>query len=185
MVGHAELIACYKQLRRAGIQLNNRLTATLDKSILHEGGKKLGLLKRNVLELETQDEIAVLMDFCLHDIRRNGVTAIERYMNEASHSQSGDEWILLHAWQEAHYALEVVESIEPGVGVHVRDLLRDEPIFLVDVGFSSSARSGLVLATRVVAPEGITMTGGAALPLGVMSAAEQSRFVNRLKSNLP
>ena len=126
----------------------------------------------------------MLIDFCLHDIRRNGVTAIEAaYINEASCAQSGDEWVLLHAWQEAHYALVVAESVEPGVGVHCRDLLRDEPLFLVDVGFHSTARSGLVLATRVVAPEG--MTGGAALSLGVMSAAEQSRFVNRLKTNLP
>jgi hypothetical protein len=63
------------------------------------------------------------------------------------------------------------------MGVHVRDLLLDKPLFLTDVGFSHTTPLGMVLAARVMAPDGITMTTGAALPVGVLSAAERLRFL--------
>ena len=43
----------------------------------------------------------------------------------------------------------LVESAEPGVGVHGRDLLRDEPVFLIDISFSRSAVPGMILASRL------------------------------------
>lgn len=71
MTRHAELLARYTRLRQLGLELNNRLVETVSRSVLDEGGKKLGILKRNVLTLDTEDEIAVLMDYCLHDVRRH------------------------------------------------------------------------------------------------------------------
>src|SRR5439155_15441259 len=121
MTRHAELLPRYKHLRRVGLELNNRLVKTVSRSILDEGGKKLGILKRNVLTLDTEDEIAVLMDYCLHDVRRHGVNAVERYLAETPPVAEPDEVILLRALRQARYSLFVVESAEPGVGVHVRD----------------------------------------------------------------
>lgn len=182
MTRHAELLARYKRLRRVGLELNNRLVETISRNILDEGGKKLGILKRNVLTLDTEDEIAVLMDYCLHDVRRHGANAVERYLAESAPTAEPDERLLLQALRQARYSLFVVESAEPGVGVHVRDLLRDEPLFLVDVGFSQTASVGMVLAARVMAPDGIGMTTGAALPVGVLSPAERDRFLDGLKT---
>lgn len=184
MTGHAELLPRYKHLRRVGLELNNRLVETVSRSALDEGGKKLGVLKRNVLTLDTEDEIAVVMDYCLHDVRRHGLNAVERYLNESPPAAGSDEWVLLRALRQARYSVFVVESAEPGVGVHVRDLLRDETLFLVDVGLGTTA-AGMVLAGRVMAPEGIGMTTGAALPVGVLSAAERDRFAGRLKAGFP
>lgn len=182
MTRHAELLARYTHLRQVGLELNNRLVETLDRGALDEGGKKLGILKRNVLALDTEDEIAVLMDYCLHDVRRHGLNAVERYLAESSPDPGSDEWVLLQALRQSRYSVLVVESTEPGVGVHVRDLLRDEPLFLVDVGLGSTAAVGMILAGRVMAPEGIGMTTGAALPVGVLSPAERARFLNGLKA---
>lgn len=180
MTWDAERLARYKHLRRVGLELNNRLVETLSRSVLDEGGKKLGILKRDVLTLDTEDEIAVLMDYCLHDVRRHGVNAVERYLAETPPPAGSDEWVLLQALRQARYSLFVVESAEPGVGVHVRDLLRDEPLFLVDLGLSRTSAVGLVLAARVMAPEGIGMTTGAALPVGVLPPGERTRFLGRL-----
>src|SRR5439155_11128691 len=120
MTRHAELLPRYKHLRRVGLELNKQLVKTLSRSALDEGGKKLGILKRNVLTLDTEDEIAVLMDYCLHDVRRHGLNAIERYLAESPPPPDSDDWLLLQALRQSHYALVVVESAEPGVGVHVR-----------------------------------------------------------------
>jgi hypothetical protein len=183
MTQHAERLTRYQHLRQVGLELNTRLTKTLSRSELDEGGRKLGILKRNVLVLDTEDEIAVLMDYCLHDVRRHGVNAIERYLATAPAAAGSDEEVLLQALRRSRYSLFAVRSSEPGVGVHVRDLLRDEPLFLVDVGLSRTAAIGLVLAARVMAPEGIGMTTGAALPAGVLSPPQRAAFVEGLATS--
>src|SRR5262249_44160285 len=122
MAGHVELLARYQHLRQVGLELNNRLVKSLSRSALDEGGKKLGILKRNVLTLDTEDEIAVVMDYCLHDVRRHGLNAVERYLSGSPPAADSDDWVLLQALRQARYSVFVVESAEPGVGVHVRDL---------------------------------------------------------------
>jgi hypothetical protein len=64
-------------------------------------------------------------------------------------------------------------------------LLRDESRFLTDVGLSRSAPLGLILATRVMAPEGIGMTCGAALPVGVLSASDRAAFLQSVTALCP
>ena len=177
MPQHAELLPRYKHLRQVGLELNNRLVKTLSKSTLEEGGKKLGIFKNNAITLDTEDEISVLMDCCIHDLRRQGKNAIEHYLAESPPAADSDEMVLLQALRQARFSLFVVEAVEPGVGVHVRDLLRDEPLFLVDVGFSRSTPLGMILAARVMAPEGIGMTTGAALPIGALPPGDRGRFL--------
>ena len=80
MTDHAALLARYKQLRQVGLALNNKLVATLAKDVLHEGGTQLGILKKNTLVFDTEDEMAVLMDYCLHDVRRGAMNAIDRFL---------------------------------------------------------------------------------------------------------
>jgi hypothetical protein len=180
MAPQTEMLARYQHLRRVGIELNNRLVGTLAKSDFDEGGKKLGILKKNVLLLDTEDVIAVLADYCVHDVRRQGVNAIERFLATSPPAPGSDEMVLLQALRQARFSLFLVESLEPGVGVHVRDLVRDEPLFLVDIGFSRTAPVGMVLAARITSPEGITQTTGAALPVGVLPAGERARFLQGL-----
>jgi SEC-C motif-containing protein len=180
MTPHADLLPRYKHLRQVALRLNNRLVESLPKSVLDEGGKKLGLLKKNVITLDTEDEIAVLMDYCIYDVRREGANAAERFLAKSPPAPDSDERVLLEAMRQARYSLFVVEGAERGVGVHVRDLLRDEVVFLMDVGFSSTAQLGMVLASRIMAPDGITMTTGAALPVGVLPPADRDRFLERL-----
>lgn len=173
----AELLARYKRLRRAGVALNNRLIETLSRSVLDEGGKKLGILKGNVLALDSEDELSVLMDYCIFDVRRGGLNAVERYLKKSPPPPDSDDGVLLQAMRQARYSLFAAEALEPGLGVHVRDLLADEPLFLVDVGFSRTAPVGMILAARVMAPESITITTGAALPVGILSAEERVLFL--------
>jgi hypothetical protein len=139
-------------------------------------------MQGNTLVFDSEDEMAVLMDYCLHDVRRQGVTVVERYLADSPPPADSDEMVLLQALRRARYALLVVESLEPGVGAQVRDLWRDEPFFLFDVGLSRSGRVGLTLACRVMEPEGIRMTTGTALPIGVLSPAERARYLAETKA---
>jgi hypothetical protein len=181
---HTAFLARYKHLRQVGLQFNNRLVQSIPKSVLDEGGKKLGILKKGVLVLDSEDEIAVLMDYCIYDVQRQGRNTVERYLVEFPPAPDSDEMVLLKAMCEARYSLFAVEAVESGIGVHVRDLLRDEPHFIVDIGFSRTAPIGMILAARIMAPEGIAMTTGAALPVGVLSAADRATFLRQMVATL-
>jgi hypothetical protein len=181
MTAHAERLPRYKQLREAGLRLNNKLVKTLSRSVMGEGGRKLGILEGNELMLDTEDEMAVLMDYCVHDVRRYGLNAVERYLQSSPPPADSDEWVLLQALRVSRFSLFAIESIEKGVGVQVRDLLRDETLFLTDVSLGSSAWLGMVLASRLMAPEGITMTSGAALPADTLAESEYAEFVEELQ----
>jgi hypothetical protein len=185
MSEHAAKLARYKHLRQVGLQLNNHLMQSLSKDILDEGGKDLGILKGKTLVLDTQDEIAVLADHCIYDVRRKGGNGIERYLAATPPPPDSDEMVLLQAMRAARFSLIRVEGTEPGVGLHVRDLLRDETLFLMDVAFSQSAPVGLVMAARIMAPEGMYQTTGAALPLGVLAGKELNDFKQGIGALLP
>jgi hypothetical protein len=185
MTQHAELVVRYRQLRQVGMKVNHRLVGSLTRDVIDRGAKNLGIFKKNRIELGTEDEVAVLMDYCIHDLRQQNVNAVERLLQASPPKSESDEFVFLHAMRKARYSVFAVEATEPGVGVEFRDLLRDEKLFVVDIGFSRSAVVGLVIATRIVAPEGIAMTTGTGLPVGVLSEVNRANLVQALLAIMP
>jgi len=51
----AGIISLYKHLRTVGQTLNHKLVERLSKDVFHEGGKKLGILQRNLREPDRVD----------------------------------------------------------------------------------------------------------------------------------
>jgi hypothetical protein len=160
-----EVDAEYIRLRSVARALNNRLVKTLSRAVMGEGGKKLGILKGNTLVLDSEDEIAVLMDFCIYNVRRDGRNAVERFLATSPPPPESDEMLILRAMQNAWYSLFRVGSSAPGTGIATFDLLRELPQFFVDVSMSQTLSVGAVFASRAVPFARFTMTGGAALPV--------------------
>ena len=171
------IISRYKRLRAVGRNLNQKMVERLSKDALHKGGRKLGILRKGVLVFNSEDESAVLMDYCLYDVRRNGRNAVEQYLIDSPPDPDSDELVCLRAMQHAIYSLFVVESVERGLGVTVRDSLSNETILIVDMGFGSSAQPRLVFASRLLFHDGFSMTGGAALPLAVLPKDEHQALM--------
>ena len=166
MSAHLDLVPRYKRRRAVGMAVNHALVKRLSKDILDEGGKKLGILKGKTLMLDSEDELAVLMDFCIHDVRRNGRTAVESFLLEAPYPPDSEEMVYLNAMKNAQFSLFMVEEIEPGCGVTLRDLWRGDTKFLMDLSLGTSASPRLLIATRVVPFESVFATTGAPLPVG-------------------
>lgn len=182
MSAHAALLPRYRQLRQAGLELNNRLVKSLSKSVMNEGGRRLGVLDGDVLLLDTEDALSVLMDYCIHDVRRHGVNTAERYLSASPPAEESDERVLLHALRASRFSVFAVEAVERGVGVQVRDLLRDTTAFVVDVGFGTTARAGMVFAFRFMTADGIGMTTGAALPFGKLPKAARAELAEDIRA---
>jgi SEC-C motif len=120
------------------------------------------------------------MDYAIYNVRIAGQNAVERYLEVSPPSPDSDEMDLLKAMLEARYSLFEVVDVEAGVGVTVRDALRNETEFLADIGLSSSGAMGGCLATRVIPLQehGILMSSGAGLPV---DRAVLARIINALE----
>jgi hypothetical protein len=180
MPNRDEIISRYKRLRAVGRNLNHKMVERLSKDVLHEGGKRLAILHKGVLVFNSEDESAILMDYCLYDVRRNGRNAVDQYLLDSEPGPESDEMVCLRSMQHAVYSLFIVESVIPGFGVTVRDLLSDRIILIVDMGFGSTAQPGLIFASRLLFHEGFTMTGGAALPVGVPPEDQRQAITEKM-----
>ena len=175
LTGHATHVAYRRKL--AG--RNNLLVKRLSKSEKQEGAQKLGILKNGVMVFDTEDDTAYLMDYCIHHVRTDGCNAVERELIARSNAPESDEFTCLRALQHTVYSIFIVEAVEPGLGVHVRDLRSQEVLFVMDLGFGSSAVPGIVIATRIISVAGINMTGGAAIPLGGIPRFHLAEFLKK------
>jgi len=160
-----ELLTTYRRLRRGLLHLHSKLIKQLPKEAIESGGKQLGIMRNGVLVLATMDESSVLMDHCLHTYRVNGKTVLERYLDSLPAPES-DDFLLLSALVRARYSMFQIEAMVPGLGAVIRDLLRGDEIFIVDVGLSESAIERFIMACRIFAPTpDFFMTTGTALPV--------------------
>ena len=165
------LVARYRVLREASRQVHARLTKVISKGALFKCARRLGIpFEDNTLVLEAEGELHVLYDYCIYDYREppgkgQRLTAVERLLRMSPPPEGSDELIVLRASAAARYCIVVGKEVVPGVGVEVWDVLRKQSFFLTDVGLSESAVVGWPLAARIISPEGIHMTTGAALPL--------------------
>lgn len=180
----AEMVALYQRIRPVRLRLNNELVGRLSRDVLDEGGKKLGILRRGMFVFDNEDESSVLMDYCIYDVYRSGRNAIDEYLEDNSPDPESDEMACLQAMRHARYALVLVTGIEPGVGCHIRNLFTDETRLLVDMGFSQTARPGVLLATRLLDFGAFVTTTGAALPLGVLNSDESAAWQRKLRTGV-
>jgi hypothetical protein len=167
MKDQQQLMARYQQLRKIGMGVAQDAIERLSREDMHEGGRMLGILKNDKMVFGDENEMPVLMDFCIHQVRRGGRTAIDRLLDEAPYPPGSDQAMVAQALKEAYFSCFEVHSREPGVGVHVVDVVRDESLLIHDMAFSQSAQPGLLLACHVISPENLLMTTGAATPVGM------------------
>jgi hypothetical protein len=170
MLQEADIARRYVEIRKVSVRLNDALVRSLSKQTLLQAAEQLGMLSGGKIYFRDMEQSNVLMDFAIHDCREDGRNAVERYL--ANHSPAPDSEVggILAAMMRGYYSIFQVESVTPGVGIRVNDLVLREPRFLADRGFSETAKNGSVLATRVFDFSDFVITGGAALPvdLGVM-----------------
>jgi hypothetical protein len=161
-----ERVNRYLHLREIGRRLNSVLVKRLSKDVLNEGGKDLDILREGILVLDSEDAVAVLLDYCIYNVLRQGVNAVEQFLADRPPPADSDEMLVLEGMSRAWYSIFTVEEVEPGAGVRVQDLLRGADHFLVDINMSRCNPRGGMLATRVIPLDDFIMTTGAALPLG-------------------
>jgi SEC-C motif len=181
MKAHADLLDRYKRIREVRFRLNNLLVGTIPKKTLEDCGRKLGLFDKGTLVFGSEDEMSVLMDYCLYYPEPDGRNLVTKYLEKSPPPADSDELIALRAMTQAYYSLFQITDVERGIGVIVQDLLRDETGFIMDIGFGNTALRDCMVATRIVPVEDFLTTGGAGLPVDSAAARRIFNELMRMK----
>lgn len=179
-----DVVAHYRRLRSIRLRLNDELVRRLSPDVIKEGAKRLGMLRGGTFVFDNEDETCVLMDYCIYDVYHKGRNAIEQYLCDSPPDPDSEEMACLHAMQRATYTMVAVLRVERGVGCLVRNLFTGETRFLVDIGFSKTARPGVTLLTRLLDFGNFVATTGAALPLGILSQSELDAWQRKLRAGV-
>lgn len=160
----------YRRFRALSTELNSRIVKTIPRHTYEEVGDAIGIRHNGVLLFDSEDMTGVLMDCCIHDWFEDGENLVQRYAETHPAAPETDESYLLSAYTQAKYRVILTLSSVPDAGVHCRDVLNNEDLFLMDLAMSRSlgsgeARRGTALATRTITLGGYWMTTGAFLPI--------------------
>jgi len=176
VLDYEDIIARYRRMRKVGVELNKILPRYVSKEGLEATARKLGFWQKGTLVFDDMDQTTVLFDQAIHGYFTDGRNAVDRYLADHPPGPESDQEAVLAAKKRSFFSLFQVERIVPSVGVHVHDILRDRRYFMADVGFSQTAVTGLVLATRVLPFENFLTTSGAPLPVEADTLAKIFRL---------
>jgi hypothetical protein len=170
----------YRQLRATGLKLNLALHQMLGRVDVQTAARRLGMMSGDTLVLETEDEIAVVLDFAFHNVWHNGNTVIDRKLLENPPAPGSTEDRLLRALQQSFHTLIEVQRTIPGFGIECVEGPNRRPITVVDINFSRSAIPGLAILARLSSPgEGWYMTTGSGLPVNSEAAEKITAAMQR------
>ena len=76
-----ELVEKYKYYRKRSKELNQKMIEKcITRRLLEEAGKYLGILRKDTLIFTYEEEVNVLMDFALHEIKTNDCKLLNIYI---------------------------------------------------------------------------------------------------------
>ena len=91
MTAHSDLLDRYKRIREVRFRLNNLLVGTIPKKTLEDCGRKLGLFRKGTLVFGSEDEMSVLMDYCLYHPEPDGRNLVAKYLEKSPPPADSDE----------------------------------------------------------------------------------------------
>ena len=146
-----EVLARYRHLRAISTRHHTEALRFLSRPALLEQARQLGLAAGGTLAAESFDELTLAFDLAIHAARPGHTRAVDRYAGAARPRPGSDEALVLEAMRQARFSLWQVERRHEVVGLVVRDLLRQDEVWLVDEAMERSAPAGMAAAMRLCA----------------------------------
>jgi hypothetical protein len=175
-----QILREYKQLRTFCTRLSEAMLKSASTHMIGIAGRRLGLLRGKIMDLHSEGESAVLMDYCLYHVRnKEGRNLVDTYFAKRTPVIGSDELLLKEAMSRATFTMIAVEAPVHGVGLHVLDLISGERHFMVDVSLSRTSEKNDCFAVRLLRFETFSMSTGAGLPLGSFGDSLQVEFAGR------
>ena len=105
----AAMLGRYQEALALGRKVSAALLDRLPKSAFQEGARNLGVLRDNTLVLDGEQQMAVVMDYCIHDLRQGGRNAVEQWLATGAASLPAAEIEYLEALRQARFSYWQIE----------------------------------------------------------------------------
>jgi hypothetical protein len=165
-----ERIERYREYRSEGQELNSKLFDALIDDEAIEAARFLGMMEEQdgeeVVSHEGEADMAIHSDFAIHEIERDGTTALERFY-QAENWDNKIEREIVEALRESYTSLFKIEDVSPDDRVLVLDNvlgIGESRVELIDLKLSQTASSDALIFFRPVPLPEMTITSGFLLP---------------------
>jgi hypothetical protein len=152
-------------------------------------GKYLGLVKKDTLIFDNESETIALMDFAINECLINGKNAVELYKEKVRIDNDIEAEILEGLVSSYTSLFKIINIKKSHRKLILLDVLKynDNPIEIIDIGFSQTAAPGLLIFMRLVSLADFNITGGFGFPFDDESEEnllkEYKQIAKRVKSS--
>jgi hypothetical protein len=162
----------YRALRAVANAHNRACIDLICRKTLLDTARVIGLAHSGVLTLDSEDELTMVYDLCVHTARPGRSRAIDRFAHAAKFAVPSDQAVVLAAMQRARFSIWRVMGYHDEGGLVVRDVLRGGEAWLMDEWLTISCAPDFKFVGRLLAPDIFVMSSGVMLPFTVEFAAE-------------
>ena len=153
-----EILTRYRRLRQISKEHHQAVLDIIAPDVVLDWAKRLGLTQGRTVILESEHEMLLAEDLATYLPRLGRSHPLDRYARTAQFAPDSNEAIVLEAMRHARFSLWRVERRHETAGLILRDLLRDEEIWLVDEAMEKNPPRGVEMAARLLQPESFAMT---------------------------
>jgi hypothetical protein len=161
----SEILSRYRRLRQISKEQHEAVLDIIAADVVLDWAKRIGLTQGKTVVSDSEYEIALAEDLAIYLARLGRSHPLDRYARAAGFAPGSDEAIVLEAMRHARFSLWCVERHHETTGLILRDLLREEEIWLIDEAMAKNARPGREMAARLVQPDRFAMTARVIVPI--------------------
>lgn len=155
----------YLEIRRALLDLHNRILKNPNLDEIKTCAKHLGLWHHKTVSYKNDTELELLMDYRVYAYRPNGFNMAEKYLRLNKNRLSDYDQALLARMRLARYAVYQVEASNGTDALTVTDVFIKTRFTLVDQQLAKTATTGMVLASHLIDLGDFSIQSGAVMPL--------------------
>jgi len=169
----------YIDRRAIAGEIQEEILDAAPRRALQEAAAAIGDCDAMIL-LNPEGQVTPELACCIFNWTEDGRNLVQRYAEDFPHPDDSEERDVLDSLLRARYTVLSVEEHEPGIGVHARDMLTRDELFLMDVSLSlDPMASDVALAGHIMPIGEYWMTTGGAIPLAKQQAREALKEVER------
>jgi hypothetical protein len=161
-----EILARYRRLRQISKELHAAVLDIIATDVVLEWAKRLDLKTQSAsVILGSENEMTLVEDLATYLPRLGRTPPLDRFARTARFAPGSDEALMLEAMRQSCFSLWRVERRHETAGLILRDLLREEDVWLVDEAMEQTAQPGMQFAARVVKLPDFAMTARILVPI--------------------
>ena len=155
----------YLAVRKALVDLHQRILKNPNLDEIKTCAKHLGLWHQKAVSFSNDDEVSLFMDYRVYAYRPNGFNMAEKYLRLHKSKLTEFEQALLARMCLARYAVYQVETTNGIDEVTVSDVFIKTRFTLVDHQLAKTAQTGMLIASHIIDLGDFSLQSGSLLML--------------------